>query len=49
MSTLLGARGKDLEINEKIKNIVKCEYYNKNTKRDSALYCLFLFCPGSFP
>ena len=42
---LLGGREKSLEINEQSKDIVKCEYHNKNPKFEIALY-YFLFLPG---
>ena len=41
MSTLLGGEGSG--DNEQRKDIVKCKYCNKNTKFETAVYCLLLF------
>ena len=46
MSTLLGGEGSG--DNEQRKDIVKCEYRNKNTKFETALYCLLLFFLGLY-
>ena len=42
-STLLGGRGRGLELNRWSKEVIKCEYHNKNTKtRDCFIFTNFI-------